>query len=312
MPNYTPSPVNDLGQTNAEALAQTRVYSGEVLSAFSANTVMTKFVMKKTLTSGLSMEFPITGVGKKEDVLTHVAGTDITINTTNADTVVIPLNSLEYDSAFIDNKQKKVLHWDITSPVTRKLGTSLAQKLDYTLLGFLPVACVTEGKAGQPDGSYVGNIKIADTALTAQQRGDALIETIHLANAKMDENNVPAEGRIFITTPQRWYEISQATKTRSRDYTTKNGGEDSFSFEVIYIGNTMCIKSNNLTLTNSFVGFLFHSDAIGLVELISPITESNYLPLKFGNLITARYCYGAGILNAGLVVGVRSSVTPIA
>lgn len=307
----TPSPVNELGQSNAEVLAQTRVYAGEVLSAFSANTVMTKFVMKKVLTSGLSMEFPITGVGKKEDVLTHVAGEDITINTTNADTVVIALNALEYDSAFIDNKQKKVLHWDITSPVTKKLGTSLAQKLDYTLAGFLPVACVTLGKAGQPDGAYTGDIIIGDMTKTPEQRGNAIIGQIHMANAIMDENNVPAEGRIYITTPMDWYDISQATKTRSKDYTTKNGGEDSFSFEVIYIGNTMCIKSNNLTLTNSFRGFLFHPDAIGLVELISPITESNYLPLKFGNLITARYCYGAGILNAGLVVGVRNSVTPI-
>lgn len=307
----TPSPVNDLGQSNADVLAQTRVYAGEVLSAFSANTVMTKFVMKKTLTSGLSMEFPITGVGKKEDVLTHVAGTDITINTTNADTVVIALNGLEYDSAFIDNKQKKVLHWDITSPVTKKLGTSLAQKLDYTLAGLLRTACEMTGKAGQPDGSYIGDIIIGDMTKTAEQRGNALISQIHLANAKMDENNVPSAGRIFITTAMDWYDISQATKTRSRDFTTKNGGEDSFSFEVIWIGNTMCIKSNNLTLTNNFRGFLFHSDAIGLVELISPITESNYLPEKFGNLITARYCYGAGVLNAGLVVGVRNSVTPL-
>lgn len=307
----TPSPVNDLGQTNAEALAQTRVYSGEVLSAFSANTVMTKFVMKKTLTSGISMEFPITGVGKKEDVKTHTAGEDITINTTNADTVIIPLNALEYDSAFIDNKQKKILHWDITSPVTRKLGQSLAQKLDYTLAGLLRTACEMEGKAGQPDGSYIGDIIIGDTTKTPEQRGNTLIAQIHLANAKMDENNVPSAGRIFITTAMDWYDISQATKTRSRDFTTKNGGEDSFSFEVIWIGNTMCIKSNNLTLTDNFRGFLFHPDAIGLVELISPITESNYLPLKFGNLLTARYCYGAGVLNAGLVVGIRNSVTPL-
>lgn len=307
----TPSPVNDLGQTNAEALAQTRVYSGEVLSAFSANTVMTKFVMKKTLTSGISMEFPITGVGKKEDVKTHTAGEDITINTTNADTVIIPLNALEYDSAFIDNKQKKILHWDITSPVTRKLGQSLAQKLDYTLAGLLRTACKMEGKAGQPDGSYIGDIIIGDMTKTPEQRGNALIAQIHLANAKMDENNVPSAGRIFITTAMDWYDISQATKTRSRDFTTKNGGEDSFSFEVIWIGNTMCIKSNNLTLTDNFRGFLFHPDAIGLVELISPITESNYLPLKFGNLLTARYCYGAGVLNAGLVVGIRNSVTPL-
>lgn len=306
----TPSPVNALGQTNAEVLAQERVYAGEVLSAFAKKTMAENFVHKKTLNSGISMKFPIVGVGKKEDVKTHTVGEEISLNTKQAGEVVITLNQLEYDSVLIDNKEKKILDYDITSPFTKSLGQSLADKLDYTLFGHLRTAVETLGIAGQPDGSWIANTVIASGA-TAEERGNAHIDAIFLANANMDENNVPAEGRLYITTAMAWYDISQATKTRSKDFTTKNGGIDGFSYDVIWIGNTMVMKSNNLTLTDNFIGYLFTAEAIGLVTLVTPITESTYQETRFANLITARYCYGSGVLNAGLVIGVRTSAVAL-
>lgn len=59
-------------------------------------------------------------------------------------------------------------------------------------------------KKHQPKEQRIGNVDIGNMSLTAEQRGNALISQIHLANAKMDENNVPAEGRIFITTAMDW------------------------------------------------------------------------------------------------------------
>jgi hypothetical protein len=309
MATYGVSPVNELGQSNTEVLAQERVYSGEVLSAFYATNILEKFVTKKTLSHGLSMSFPITNVGKDEDVKTHIAGTEIDINSTNAGERIISLRDLEYDSRFIDNKQKKVLHWDITSPATKNLGQSLAQKMDKQLATLLKKAVKTEGVAGQPDGSWIYDADITDTALTAEERGNAHINAIFRANATMDTNNVPSDGRVYITDPMKWYDISQGTKVRSRDFTTKNGGIDVFSTEVIYIGNTMVLKSNNLDLSEDFIGYMFTKEAVGLVTFISIITESNYIPTRFGNLITARYCYGADVLNGGCVVGIRDANT---
>lgn len=309
MADYSVSPVNELGQSNAQVLAQERVYAGEVLSAFIATNILEKFVTKKTLNHGISASFPVTNVGKDTDVKTHVAGTEIDINSTNAGEKIISLRELEYDSRFIDNKQKKVLHWDITAPATKNIGQSLAQKLDKQLASLLRTAVETEGVAGQADGSWIYDASITDVALTPEERGNAHIQAIFRANAEMDVNNVPAEGRIYITDPIKWYEISQGTKVRSRDFTTKNGGIDVFSTEVIWIGNTMVLKSNNLTLSDNFVGYLFTKDAIGLVSFISIITESNYIPTRFGNLLTGRYCYGADVLNGGCVVGIRDTNT---
>lgn len=308
------SPADEAGTPNLSALDIDRVYAGEVLSAFIGRTVMEKFVNVKTLTHGVSMRFPVIGIGKKEDVKTHVVGTEITIGTKSAGEVVIAIGSVEYDSVFIDNKENKVLDFDVTSPFTKNLGQSLAQKLDTVLAGHLYTACITadNGVAGQPDGSYIENPAIAiATALTKEAQGNALIDSIFEANAKMDVNNVPQEGRIFITDPMMWWAISQATKTRNADYTSKNGGLDTFSMDVIWIGNTMVINSNNLTLSQDFVGYLFTADAIGLVKFITVITESKYFMERMGNVILAKYCYGSGILNAGLVVGVRQSITAL-
>lgn len=308
------SPVDDLGTPNLSQLDIDRVYSGEVLSAFINKTIMEKFVNVKTLTHGISMRFPVIGVGKKEDVKTHVAGQEITIGTKSAGEVVITIGDVEYDSVFIDNKQAKVLDFEITSPFTKALGQALAQKLDTVLFKLLYTAVtdvvLSKGVAGQPDGSYVENTAIA-SATTKQEQGDAIIDSIFEMNAKMDVNNVPSEGRVFVCDPMKWWAVSQGTKTRSSDFQSKNGGIDIFNMDVIWIGNTMVIQSNNLHTANDFVGYLFTADAIGLVKFISVITESKYMMERMGNLILSKYCYGAGILNAGLVVGLRQSTATI-
>ena len=309
---YNLSPVDASAQPNVNKLAQERVYSGEVLSAFIATTLAEKFVTKKTLQHGLSMSFPIVNVGKDTDVKTHVAGEEIEINSTNAGERVITIGELEYDSRFIDNKQAKVLHWDITAPATKNLGQSLGQKMDKALFKLLKKAVKTVGVAGQSDGSWIYDADIDNQALTAEQRGNKHIQAIFKAIATMDENNVPANDRIYVTDPMRWYDISQGTNIRSKDYTTTNGGIDVFSTEYINLGNVKVFKSNNLDLSEDFTGYLFTKDAIGLVTFINIITESNYIPTRFGNLITARYSYGADVLNGGCVVGIRKSNTPLA
>ncbi len=302
------SPANGSGVNNTGALAIDRIYSGEVLSAFIATNMMEKFVHTKTLTHGESMRFPVLGTGKSTDVKTHTAGNEIDINTGEAGEKVIVIGDLEYDSRFIDNKQAKTLDFEITSPFTKQLGQALAQKLDKKLFSLLPVAdrdsTKSKGVAGQGDGEVLVNADIA-SASSQKARGDAIVESIFEANVKMNEKNVPQEGRVCVLTAQDWYAVSQATNTRNSDFQSKNGGIDSFDGDVIWIGNTMVIWSNNLTITTGDIGWLFTADAIGLVKFINIITESEYIKLRFGNVITARYCYGADVLNPACVVGIR-------
>ena len=305
-----PTPVNDSNVPNAQNLAPNRVYSGEVLAAFQNKNLAERIFMTKTITNGTSARFPVLATGKKEDVLTHTAGKQISVNTSEAGEIIITLDSVLYDARMIDNAEAKILDFDITSPYTKAIGYGLSDKLDYKMFGLLRTAVEMTGVAGQPDGSWLGNPAIA-SGTTAEDRGNALVQSIFDANAKMDENNVPSNDRYFITTYQRWYEIAQATKTLHKDFQTMNGGVDSFPTDVLNIANTKVIASNNLTLTNDFAGYLFQKDAIGLVKLIGLITERTYMPDYFADLITARYKNGAGVLNAGLVVGVRTVTTPL-
>jgi len=308
MADFVVSPVGSDGNNNVDSLAQDRVYAGEVLSAFIATNIMEKFVHVKTLTSGESMRFPVVSTGKASDVKTHVAGTEIDINTGAVGEKVIVIGELEYDSRFIDNKQKKVLDFDITSPFTKALGQSLAQKLDKTLFALLPVAdrhaTKSLGVAGQGDGSVLIATDIA-SASTAEERGNAIKSAIFKANVTMNLNNVPQEGRVCVLDASSWDDLSQATNIRNRDFTTQNGGIDVYNGDMLKVGNTMVIWSNNLTLTIGDIGWVFTADAIGLVKFINIITESTYQELRFGNVITARYCYGADILNPACVVGIR-------
>lgn len=305
------SPVDTLGASNAEALAPNRVYAGEVLSAFTNKNLAEKIFMVKTIQSGTSSRFPVLATGNKADVLTHTAGKQISVNTSEGGEVIITLDDLLYDARMIDNAEAKILDFDITSPYTKAIGYALSDKLDTKLFGLLRTAVTMTGVADQPDGSYIGNTVIS-SGTTPEARGNALVDSIFEANSIMDENNVPSSDRWFVTTAKRYYEIAQATKTLHKDFQSMNGGIDSFPVDILNIANTKVIWSNNLTLTGDFAGFLFHKDAIGLVKLIGLITERTYLPNYFADLITARYKNGAGVLNAGLVVGVRTVTTPLA
>lgn len=304
------TPVNASDVSNANTLAPNRVYAGEVLSAFKKKTLAERIFMSKTLTNGTSARFPVVGTGSKDEVLTHTAGKQISVNTRKADERVIQLDSVLYDSVMIDNKEGRVLDFDITSPFTESLGYSLADKLDTKLFALLRDAVVMLGVAGQGNGSWVGNTVITSGA-TAEDRGNAFVDAVFEARVKMSENNCPEDNILCVTTPKYFYEIARATKVLNKDFQSSNGGIDRFSTDSISVGNTTVMWSNNLTLTDNFVGYVFHGDAVGVVKLISVITESTYMPDYFGTLITARYCNGAGVLNPALVVGIRSAITAL-
>lgn len=317
----TPStPVNSSGVNNTITLSQKRVYMGEVLSAFTTTTMMKNFVHIKKIQSGSSGRFPLVNVGKASEIKEHSAGDTVTANTLESGERLIVLGKTLYDARFIDQADKKMLDYDITSPTTKALGVTLAQDLDQILIGLLKKAVKTTGIVGQKDGKWFHDTKISDASLTREQRGNAMIDQILEASNHMDENDVEDEGRIFITSPTDWMSIGQASKTRNKDYQVKNGGVDMYSFSVIWIANIMVIKSNNLIkgltrTTNGregFRGFLFTNECIGLLQFIDVITEVNYEYSQFGTWFTSRYRYGADILNPTLCVGIRDVDTPLA
>lgn len=313
------SPTNGSGVNNVIDLAQKRIYMGEVLSAFTTNTIMKNHVHVKTIQSGISGRFPVTNTGNADEIKQHTAGDVITANKLEVGERVITLDPLLYDAKFIDQADGKTLDFDITSPVTKSIGVTLAQKLDQDLIGMLKEAVKTTGIAGQKDGEWVFNTDITNGTLTREERGNAHIDALLDASLVMDENDVPADNRIYVTTPEHFLAMGQASKVRNKDFQVKNGGIDVYSYEVLWIANIMVIKSNNLTKglakrpngAEGFVGFLFTNECIGLLQFIDVITEVNYEYSQFGTWFTGRYKCGMGVLNPTLCVGVRNTDTAL-
>ena len=304
------SPVDNLSAPNASTLAPKRVFMGEVLTAFNNRTLAEKLVHVKTLTSGVSGRFPVLGTLKASDVKSHTPGAEIDLNTIEANERVITINGVEYTSILEDGYESKILDFNAMPQYTQALGYALADKLDVTLFALLYTACTDATKslgiAGQPDGSWVYNTDIL-AGTTARLRGEAHVTAILEASATMKKNNVPGD-KVYITSVDRFIEIAQDDRILNKFYNKsgENGGIDSFG-DMLKIGDIKVMWSNNLTLLNDFEGYLFTSEAIGLVKFISVITEVTYQETRFATLATARYAYGADILNPGCVVGIRSN-----
>ena len=156
--------------------------------------------------------------------------------------------------------------------------------------------------AGQPTGNAALVATGYVAAATSEAKGDLVVGALFDANVEMNGNDVPMDGRGFITTPANYAYVVQSQKAVNRDFTNGNGGIDSGS--VLNIAGTPIMWSNHLPTRNTannadLLGLFFQSGCVGVVKAMDITSESNYIPEKLGDLLTSYYALGMGILEPG-------------
>ena len=237
-----PGSVNTAGDRTALFL---KVFAGEVLATFEEANVMKPLHTIRTISSGKSAQFIVTGAAHSRY---HTPGESLLDDANlgnalgqEADTTpddkylskiphnerVIHIDKLLTSSAFIDDLDAAMSHWDIRSTYAKEIGKELAKQFDINTLN-TAVACsrqlsptVTGGKLGGAVGGAAG---VANDA-------DVLLDAIASAAQKLDENDVAEGDRYLILKPaQYWLLLSgqdSVASTRAfmvnRDYTAGNG-----------------------------------------------------------------------------------------
>lgn len=302
------------GSTSAGDLSQ-EVFL-EVKEAFDRVNIFLPLVESKTIDSGSSAQFVITGKDNQSLALTQGrasgspttdVGNDISVNAINMDERIITIDNLIYDARRIDGKEEKIAHYDVRGPVTSMIGTVLGQKMDYTIVEQLGLAAEATGLAGNPDAAAVVVNAAITGGSTSQAKGDALAESIFSAVASLKENDVYGDPIVAVS-PRNYSYLVQSGNGVNADYTNGNGGQDSGS--IMMVGGARIVQTNHLaaaTNIEDIAGFVFTSEAVGVVNLIGLQTESNYDFNKFATLISGRYAIGAGVLRPECVVALASS-----
>ena len=305
--------VNNSG-TSYDALFL-KVFSGEVLASFGRENKMLDMTTVRTIGSGKSASFPVTGTIASSY---HTAGTEILGTAVNHNEKIINIDDMLLSHAFIAEIDELKNHWDARSIYSKEMGRALSNKVDQHLCQLMVLA--SQASANVTGGN--GGTQITDA--DAKTNATSLIASVFDANQRLDENDVPTTDRYCVVTPDVYYQLCNVDKLVSRDFSKNNG--DFGTGTVVSIAGIPVIKSNTaklayddnssaITGTNNtynvdaqhIAATVFHKSAIGTVKLKDMVMENTYDPRRLGNLLTSRLALGHGILRPEAAVSIKQA-----
>lgn len=122
-----------------------KIFSGEVLTTFNRETIFKDLTMKRSISSGKSASFPITG---RFTSRYHRPGDFITGqgNKGMIGEKIITIDDLLIADASIYDLDEAKLHWDVRSIYSTELGRALARAYDQRLARTLLAASESDGR----------------------------------------------------------------------------------------------------------------------------------------------------------------------
>ena len=241
-----------------------KVFSGEVLTTFEENNLMMPLHRVRSISSGKSAQFPVTGVAAARyhtpgesvytDQDTPGSGSDRDyLSSINHAERVIHIDDLLISGAFIPSLDEAKNHYDVRSIYSTEIGRQLAYTADKNLMRVVIAgARKTTDRFGTAEGTstqYLGDqIDIGDGGADA---GDELVEGLFTAAQKMDEKNVPSVDRFCMVGPELYYKlISQNKDAINRDYGNEGNGSVANPGEMISVAGIRVMKTNHLPTTD--------------------------------------------------------------
>lgn len=133
------------GNFERESANFLKIFSGEVLTTFNRETIFKDLTMKRTISSGKSASFPITG---RFSSRYHRPGDFITGqgNKGMIGEKIITIDDLLIADASIYDLDEAKLHWDVRSIYSTELGRALARAYDQRLARTLLSATESDGR----------------------------------------------------------------------------------------------------------------------------------------------------------------------
>lgn len=291
-----------------------KVYAGMILEAFTKTIVTDGRHTKRTITSGKSAQFPVTGsVG----TIFHTRGTHISFQQVGSNERVISIQDLMLAPIFIDILDDAKSHFDIRRIYATQQGQALAEATDLRVLMAMIAASNQSanitGSNGTPAGQQITNAAIATDAAV-------LKGAVYDAAEIFDENNIPQMGRSLFVAPQQFYLLLQDGEFLDRDF----GGDGSRATAVMRnAADFEIVKTNNLPTANetgdtdfptnlqrdysTSVAVASHMSSAGSVELIGVGFESEWDPDRQGWMLIAKQAKGFDYLRPEAAVEFQTS-----
>ena len=320
-------------------------FSGEILQTFEESNIFKPLHTIRTIESGKSAQFPVTGIASAKY---HTPGENIAeaevggtaskyLSDIKKTEKIITIDKMLVASTFLANIDDLKNHYDIRSVYANELGKALAVRFDTAVAKVFIGAArnVSNISTVTPAGSILDISQNAFVAVGATNSdvtdpsGAELVAALFSAAQRMDENDVPSDGRFCVLRPAEYYRlITGADDSNSFSLTSAInkdiGGAGSLAAgNIPQIAGISIFKSNHIPSGNlggsdvdgdanndpfgagngynadfsNTKGIVAHSAAVGTVKLLDLATESEYQIERQGTLFVAKYAMGHGILR---------------
>ena len=265
------------GQSNSTGDARAlylKLFSGEMFKGFQNNTIARDLVMKRTLTSGKSLQFIYTGRTKAEY---HTPGNSILGNSDGAPPVAektITCDDLLISSAFVYELDETLAHYDLRGEISKKIGYALAEKYDRLIFrqiakGARLASPITKSGFVEPGGTQIRLTRSGVTNATAAYDSTCLINGFYDAAAALDEKGLSSDGRVAVLNPRQYYELIQAVGSSGLVNRDVQGTALQSGQGVIEIAGIKIYKSMNIPFFGNY-GTIYGSAGAANPGVTSP------------------------------------------
>lgn len=195
-----------------------KVFSGEVLTAFTRASKVMNNHMIKTIDSGKSTSFPVMGRGKAH-YLPAGSNLDDLRETIPHNEVVINIDGLLTSDVLITDIFEAMNHYDVRGEYAKQLGEALAIAADGATVAEIAklVKANTENITGLGKGIVVEKT-ITGGAGINYETGKAVIDGLLEMKAKWTTQYIPEEERFAYITPEVESAIITSKDAINRDY----------------------------------------------------------------------------------------------
>lgn len=298
---------NNLGSDKRELFL--KVSSGEILATFDTKTVMKEKHRTRTINSGKTAQFPVSGIASAKY---HVPGENI-LESNNAYLSQIKMSSREINidslliaADVIDNLDEMIAHYDVRSEFAHKLGTALAEKYDRQVMQVLALAATATSTITSLGKNRDGTVLYKGTNVLT---GSGMASAIFEAGVQMDLRDVPDSERYVLLDPATYAAVVQYLSTPGNLMPL-----GSYELGIApKINNFLLVKTNLLPnavvtaesgVNNTYDGdftnvaaLAFQKEALGTVQLMGLASEMEWKMEYQANFMLAKYALGHGILR---------------
>src|SRR6056300_1834562 len=319
-------------------------FSGEILQTFEESNVFKALHTIRTIESGKSAQFPVTGIATAnyhtpgENIAEQGGSSSKYLSDIKKTEKIINIDKMLIASTFLANIDDVKNHYDIRSVYANELGKALAVRFDTALAKVFIAASRDSANLSQVNKTG-GQLDVANNDFSAPDTpgtvaaitGADLVAAFFSAAQKLDENDVPSDGRFCVLRPQEYYKlVTGADSSNSFNLlsavNSDIGGQGSIAQGTVpQIAGISIYKSNHIPSTDlsststgdgaasndvfggsgvgyngdfrNSLGIVSHSAAVGTVKLLDLATESEYQIERQGTLFVAKYAMGHGVLR---------------